>query len=593
MPLQQFQILGLHAIKRAICENVPDLMVIGGPNGVGKSTLLEALSKKLNGQNMGNTSVNTQGTPKPVYIPPHRVPYPINLSKSLMTSQVLTSYRDTLGRDSYSANDPSNQLPQMIKSGLPRSRLYPDMATIFEVKNKIAQLEIRKNESIAAAYAKNKQIPFNSIPDFYQPIRTMVEYLLPGVKFEGVTTEGEVYRVNFKNRLGESIEFDALSSGEKETIAMLFPIVEQQIESLIASVKEETPLIHDLVILLDSPESHLHPSLQNLFLKFIRIAIEKSKLQNQNLQFIISTHSPVIINEASKDELFLMTYPNLDENQLIATSDFDLHKLQFYLGNLGLSAFTFGKPLLLLEGQDDEAILRIINPDIEKTFVLYNLGGKERVTSFIHALNQVIPELVKRGFKVYGIVDNDRDEIVKSCTELTQKNLFVLPVVCMENLLLDSNHIFKALDFLAKPKLNDLNIKDSSDIDTLKNSIITQSEFLDKELKTRLNEQLSVYVNIDDVKPVTELTVKTRIDDIVTKRKDRVAKTIQQQEKIVKDAIISKSFGQLNGKIVLTLIGQKFGLERQILARSIAKIMNDSVTIPKELNDIFQIINHN
>jgi hypothetical protein len=163
----------------------------------------------------------------------------------------------------------------------------------------------------------------------------------------------------------------------------------------------------------------------------------------------------------------------------------------------------------------------------------------------------------------------------------------------MENLLLDSNHIFKALDFLVKPKLNDLNIKDVSDIEILKNSIIAQPEFLDKELKTRLNEQLSVYVNIDDVKPVTELTVKNRIDDIVTKRKDRVANTIQQQEKIIKDAITSKSFGQLNGKIILTLIGQKFGLERQILARSIAKIMNDNAIIPQELNNIFQTINPN
>ena len=593
MPLQQFQIFAINAIKRVVCEKVPDLMIIGGPNGVGKSTLLESISKMLIGQNIGNASVNTQGTPKPVYIPPHRAPLPTNLSKLLMNSQASTSFRDTMGRDSYAANDPTNQLPRMIKDGMPRSRLYPDMATIFEVKNKIAQLEIRKNETIAAAYEKNKQIPLGSIPDFYQPIRIMVEYLLPGITFEGVQVQGEVYRVHFKNRLGEIIEFDALSSGEKETIAMLFPIVEQQIESLIAKVKGEPLLLDDLVILLDSPESHLHPSLQNLFLKFIRISIDKSKDQDQNLQFIISTHSPIIINEASKDELFLMTYPNQDENQLVNTSDFDLHKLQSYLGNLGLSAFTFGKPLLLLEGSDDEDILRIINPDIEKMFVLYNLGGKEKVTSFIQALNNVIPELIKRGFKVYGIVDKDRDDIIKSCSELTQKNLFTLPVICMENLLLDPNFILNALNFLAKQKLTDMNLDTASDIENLKNSIINQTEFSNQELKTRLNEELSVYVNIDNVKPVNETNVKNRIDEIVTKRKERVAKIIQQQEKIIKDAISTKSFGQLNGKIILTLIGQKFGLERQILARSIAKVMNEKQIIPPELKNIFQNINPN
>ena len=217
MPLQQFQIIAQDAIKRVVCESVPSLMIIGGPNGVGKSTLLESLSKMLLGQKLGSSSVNIQGTPKPVYFPPHRTPFPTNLSKSLMMSQTITSFRDVLGRVSYSANDPSNQLPQMIKSGLPRSRLHPDMATIFEVKNKIAQLEIRKNETIAAAYEKNKQIPLDSIPDFYSPIRTMVEYLLPGVTFEEVQIQGEIYRVHFKNRLGELIEFDALSSGEYQT----------------------------------------------------------------------------------------------------------------------------------------------------------------------------------------------------------------------------------------------------------------------------------------------------------------------------------------------------------------------------------------
>ena len=590
MPLQQFQILELNAIKKAICENVPNLMIIGGPNGVGKSTLLESLSRIFVGQKMGNTSANIQGTPKHVYIPPHRAPYPTSLSRSLMTMQPMSSFRDALGSDTYAVNDPMGQLSPILRTSMTRSRLYPDMATIFEVKNKIAQLEIRKNETIATAYEKNKQIPLDSIPDFYQPIRTMVEYLLPGVTFDEVRIEKDVYLVYFKNRLGELIEFDALSSGEKEILAMLFPIVEQQIESLIATVKGESPLTDDLVILIDSPESQLHPGLQYLFLKFIRTSIEKSKQQNQNLQFIISTHSSVIINEANKDELFLMTFQNQDENQLVRTSDFDLHKLQSYLGNLGLSAFTFGKPLLLLEGPDDENILRIINPDIEKLFVLYNLGGKERVASFIQALNQVIPELIKRGFRVYGIVDKDRDEIIKSCSELTQNNLFALPVVCMENLLLDSNYIFNALDFLARQKLSVLKINNAPDIENLKNSIINQSEFLDQELKTRLNEELSVYVNVDNVKPVNELNVNNRIDEIVTKRKERVAKTIQQQEKIIKDAISLKSFGQLNGKIILSMIGQKFGLKRQILARSIAKIMNEKKILPQELKDIFQSI---
>jgi len=47
MPIEQFTILNNGPIKRVSCDKVPALMVIAGPNGVGKSTLLETLKRNI------------------------------------------------------------------------------------------------------------------------------------------------------------------------------------------------------------------------------------------------------------------------------------------------------------------------------------------------------------------------------------------------------------------------------------------------------------------------------------------------------------------------------------------------------------------
>ena len=47
----------------------------------------------------------------------------------------------------------------------------------------------------------------------------------------------------------------------------------------------------DLIILIDEPELHLHPSLQKIFLDFL---IDISK----NSQIIITTHSPLLLKQA-------------------------------------------------------------------------------------------------------------------------------------------------------------------------------------------------------------------------------------------------------------------------------------------------------
>jgi ABC-type cobalamin/Fe3+-siderophores transport system ATPase subunit len=41
----------------ATCTNIESLTVIAGPNGVGKSTLLEILTKAIRGENVANCQI--------------------------------------------------------------------------------------------------------------------------------------------------------------------------------------------------------------------------------------------------------------------------------------------------------------------------------------------------------------------------------------------------------------------------------------------------------------------------------------------------------------------------------------------------------
>jgi len=581
MPINSFQISDVGPIKYVKCEKLPPVVIISGANGVGKSTLLETLKKRR-----GNVSIDGSG--KFLYVPPYRAPTAFLLHRSLPFIGPRTRFVDMLTLDSFSFSAPGISLPYYITSGAERSRLMPDFAPHFEVKYKLAQFQQEFEHTLAEVFHKlGGKIPEGLMPkDIYRPFRDFVKRLLPGIEFNDVIIEGETYKLYFKNRMGVQVEFDQLSSGEKDIITLLFPFIEKEVENELAKTKGGEIPHEDLVILIDTPEAYLHPTLQRNLLDYIRSSVEEGGNRGEKLQFIITTHSTTIINEATPEELFVMRFPDesVDGNQItkIATEKEKLHLIRDILGDIGFASLATGKPLLLLEGKNDVEILKLLKPEIEEKFTLLPFGGKGKTLTFTEAYEKVISELASRGFKIFAVLDKD-----SGVTGPKSSFCYNWPKACIENfLLLDSEAIYEALRVTSGDvKLQDKGIKSKEDINALINELIKDPEIINETIKKRIQERLEFYVG-DKWEKLEEL--RKIAFEILDKKISRIKEQYEKLNEEIKQTIVDKegALTELDGKAILGRIASKSDVERDILARATADKLKNLNRVPEQVIDL-------
>ena len=86
---------------------------------------------------------------------------------------------------------------------------------------------------------------------------------------------------------GIKLNVSQLSDGEKCVLAMFGDLAKRL---AIANPQMDNPLLGDGVVLIDEIELHMHPSWQRMILGVLRETFP-------NIQFIITTHSPIVLNE--------------------------------------------------------------------------------------------------------------------------------------------------------------------------------------------------------------------------------------------------------------------------------------------------------
>ena len=133
-------------------------------------------------------------------------------------------------------------------------------------------------------------------PQYKNPKLSCVRNAI-GEMIEGYTNlriELEPSRMLMTNKDGIDLRIDQLSGGYKSVLSVIADIAKRL---SIANPDSLDPLKEEAVILIDELELHLHPKWQ----KEIAGNLKKTF---PNCQFIISTHSPLIIQSLDAEEVF-------------------------------------------------------------------------------------------------------------------------------------------------------------------------------------------------------------------------------------------------------------------------------------------------
>jgi len=115
-------------------------------------------------------------------------------------------------------------------------------------------------------------------------------------------------------------------------------------------------------MILDEPELHIHPNLQQKVLELIQEAIPDLKMQ-----FIIATHSPVFVNEQTIDSL-MRFYRENDFTKVVKLNNIPIsmrNKIRL-LDYTNSSIIFFNEKIVLLEGYPDKLFFKIFLENYEK-----------------------------------------------------------------------------------------------------------------------------------------------------------------------------------------------------------------------------------
>ena len=146
---------------------------------------------------------------------------------------------------------------------------------------------------------------------------------------------------------GDSVDhINAMSSGETESLSLAMDIL-----TMCAIWKLEEREVR--ILLIDEPDTHLHPDLQHRFAEFVvRVATRFAA------QVVVATHSTTMLSALShfgSGETAVLYLSRQDRQTARRTTDVE-RKIATLLGGHALMGPLFGTPLLLVEGDDDNRI---------------------------------------------------------------------------------------------------------------------------------------------------------------------------------------------------------------------------------------------
>jgi putative ATP-dependent endonuclease of OLD family len=122
---------------------------------------------------------------------------------------------------------------------------------------------------------------------------------------------------------------------------------------LLAGEEDGFPLL-----IVEEPEAHLHPQRQLRLMSFLQSQVEKKRQDGQQIQVIVTTHSPNLASQVSLDNIVLIkdrkAFPLARGKTKLTVSDYPF--LERYLDVTKANLF-FARGLIVVEGPAEEIII--------------------------------------------------------------------------------------------------------------------------------------------------------------------------------------------------------------------------------------------
>lgn len=455
MKLKTISVTDAFPVRRFAVDDLADVVVLAGPNGVGKTRLLTAIVSHLRSpgaggevravvsatsdqerEDWGKTDLDLSD-PNDAQLLVQTLQ--VGRRRRKWTSSLVNFESDRSIRNLQplqwsweNMQDPEEEeISWDIPFGFMRDRFQDTVHSMFRmiegqkqrIANRAVQLKRDGKESMNLTF-----------PDPMEEFKRVFEMLL-GPK-QLADPQARLQRLQYIQG-GETLDFESLSSGEREVINIAFDFLLRQ--------------PHDCIVFFDEPELHLHPELSYKLLRTLQ------SIGGRN-QFILSTHSPDVISSSLDQSVVFIAPSKTAEggtylNQAIPVAESDETNQALRLLGQSIGIVALGKRIVLIEGDESSldkktygSILGNRHPDL----VLVPSGGKHVIQSFDTVYDSVLNRTLW-GVEFYMLCDGDSapPESTSAQKASNEGRLRRLSKYHLENYFLDENvwvEVFAAME---------------------------------------------------------------------------------------------------------------------------------------------------
>lgn len=389
-----------------------NMTVIVGANGSGKSTILDAISIMLSWIVARIRNVKSQGMyisdqeiyngSKSGYIDAHFDEINTLLIPSKTQKGYSKEYTTNLGdlnrycdyiREKIEQTRKKTSLPILVKYGVRRAVVdiplrikKSHIFDLFEAYENSLRGDAnfrnffewyRNQEDIENENLRDSYDLFNiGNPNVFHPDRTLETVRSAIRKFMPAFDDIRITRNPLQMRIkknGASLNVSQLSDGEKIYMALVGDLCRRL---TLANPTLDDPLEGKGIVLIDELDLHLHPQWQT------EIATKLCETF-PNVQFIVTTHSPLVITNVKSSQL-----------RILASVDGNVHVLRS-AGSYALPVSIILKDVMGITNELPYEIEKVLLPELYKSIHDGDIDKAKQMCSELEELSPDFPDLVK------------------------------------------------------------------------------------------------------------------------------------------------------------------------------------------------------